>query len=88
MKPRSVIVYSTPFCAPCESLKRFLAAHAVAFRVRDPMMDEEAQNRLEAAGIRTTPALEIDGAIYAGDQLEPQQLEAMLGLDAFGVSVS
>ncbi|MCG6953052.1 MAG: glutaredoxin family protein, partial [Betaproteobacteria bacterium] len=47
MKPREVTVYSTPFCAPCESLKRYLAAHAVAFRVRDLMIDEEAQERLE-----------------------------------------
>jgi len=82
MKPRQVTVYSTPFCAPCESLKRFLAAHAVEFRVRDLMMDEEAQARLEAAGIRSTPALEIDGALYAAEQLEPQRLEAMLGLAA------
>jgi glutaredoxin-like protein NrdH len=80
MKAREVTVYSTPFCAPCESLKRFLAAHDVEFRVRDLMMDEEAQDRLEAAGIRSTPALEIDGALYAAEQLEPQRLEAILGL--------
>lgn len=82
MKPRQVTVYSTPFCAPCESLKRFLAARRIEFRVRDLMMDDEAQARLEAAGIWSTPALEIDGAIYAGEQLEPQRLEAMLGLEA------
>jgi glutaredoxin-like protein NrdH len=80
MTPRELIVYSTPFCAPCESLKRFLAAHGFAFRVRDLMMDEQAQERLEAAGIRSTPALEIDGALYAAEQLEPQRLEAILGL--------
>lgn len=80
MKPREVTVYSTPFCAPCESLKRYLAAHAVAFRVRDLMMDEDAQERLEAAGIRSTPALEVDGALYAGEQLDPQRLETILGL--------
>lgn len=80
MKPREVIVYSTPFCAPCEGLKRFLAARGVAFRVRDLMMDENAQERLEEAGIRSTPALEIDGALYAAEQLEPERLEAMLGL--------
>jgi len=80
MKPRAVTVYSTPFCAPCEGLKRFLAAHAVEFRVRDLMIDEEAQERLEAAGIRSTPALEVDGALYAAEQLEPQRLEEILGL--------
>jgi glutaredoxin-like protein NrdH len=80
MKAREVTVYSTPFCAPCESLKRFLAAHGFAFRVRDLMMDEEAQQRLEAAGIRSTPALEVDGALYAAEQLEAPRLEAILGL--------
>jgi len=80
MKPREVTVYSTPFCAPCESLKRFLAERRVAFRVRDLMMDEQAQERLESAGIRSTPALEIDGTLYAAEQLEPRRLEAMLGL--------
>ena len=80
MKPREVTVYSTPFCAPCESLKRYLAAHAVAFRVRDLMIDEKAQERLEAAGIRSTPALEVDGALYAAEQLDPQRLETILGL--------
>ena len=80
MKPREVTVYSTPFCAPCESLKRYLAARSVAFRVRDPMIDEEAQDRLEAAGIHSTPALEVDGALYAAEQIEPQHLEKILGL--------
>jgi len=82
MKPREVTVYSTPLCAPCESLKRYLAAHAVAFRVRDVMIDEEAQQRLEAAGIRSTPALEVDGALYAAEQLDPRRLETILGLVA------
>jgi len=80
MKPREVTVYSTPFCAPCEGLKRFLAARGVAFRVRDLMMDEDAQERLEARGIRSTPALEVDGEIYAGDALSPERVRALLGL--------
>ena len=75
-----VTVYSTPFCAPCEQLKRFLADHDVAFKVRDLMMDEDAQDRLEAKGIRSTPALEVDGALYAGDALTPDKVRALLGL--------
>lgn len=75
-----VTVYTTPFCAPCEQLKRFLADHDVAFRVRDLMMDEAAQDRLEAKGIRSTPALEVDGEIYAGETLSPDKVRALLGL--------
>ena len=40
---RDIVVYTAPFCAPCEQLKRFLTSHGVAFRVRDLMMDEDAQ---------------------------------------------
>lgn len=77
---RDVVVYTSPFCAPCEQLKRFLATHGVGFRVRDLLMDEEAQDRLEDARIRSTPALEVDGQLYAGEALTPERLKALLGL--------
>jgi len=37
-----VIIYSTPLCAPCEQLKRYLSAMEVEFVVKDLLMDEEA----------------------------------------------
>lgn len=77
---RDVIVYSTPFCAPCEQLKRFLKGQGVAFRVRDLMMDEEAADRLEAHNIRSTPALEVDGMLYAGEALAPERLKALFAV--------
>lgn len=76
-----VVVYTSPFCAPCEQLKRFLAAEGVAFKVRDLLMDEDAQDRLEAARIRSTPALEVDGKLYAGDALSPDKVRALLGIE-------
>lgn len=79
-RDRQVVVYTAPFCAPCEQLKRYLSAHDVAFQVRDLMMDEDAQDRLEAAGIRSTPALEVDGVFYAGDALTPDVVDRLLGL--------
>ena len=77
---RDVIVYTSPFCVPCEQLKRWLDQHGVPFRVRDLMMDEEAQDRLDDAGIRSTPALEVDGQLYAGSALDPEKVKALLGL--------
>jgi len=74
----SVIVYSTPLCAPCEALKRALRARGVDFRVVDLMMDEDAADRLEDAGIRGSPALEIDGRLYAGAALSDDRLDALL----------
>lgn len=75
-----VTVYTTPFCVPCDQLKRWLKDQDVAFKVRDLMMDEEAQDRLEEKGIRSTPALEVDGEIYAGEALSPDRVKVLLGL--------
>ena len=77
---RDVVVYTTPFCAPCDALKRFLQANDVSFRVRDLLMDEEAQDRLEEARIRSTPVLEIDGELHAGDALVPENVKRLLSL--------
>jgi glutaredoxin-like protein NrdH len=77
---KDVVVYTSPFCAPCDQLKRFLRAEGVAFRVRDLLMDEDAQERLDEARIRSTPALEVDGRLYAGDSLTPERVKALLGL--------
>lgn len=77
---RDVVVYTSPMCAPCEQLKRFLTQHGVAYRVRDLLMDEDAQDRLDEARVRSTPALEVDGHIYAGDALSPEKVKTLLGL--------
>jgi glutaredoxin-like protein NrdH len=78
--PPEVTVYSTPFCAPCEQLKRFLKDNGIGFTVRDLMMDEDAADRLEAKGIRSTPALEVNGEIYAGETLDPARVRALVGI--------
>lgn len=76
--PPSVIVYSTPLCAPCEALKRALKARGVSFRSVDLLLDEEAAERLEDQGIRSAPALEIDGRLYAGAALAEDRLDGLL----------
>lgn len=75
-----VIVYSSPFCVPCEELKRYLTRLGVDYQVRDLMMDEEAQDRLEQANVRSAPALEVDGAIYAGAALTPENVCELVGV--------
>ena len=77
---RELIVYTTPLCAPCEALKRILATEGLAFEVKDLMVDAAAAALMERSGIRTTPALGIDGKIYAGDDLRPHRLVALLDL--------
>jgi glutaredoxin len=78
---KSVIVYSTPLCAPCEALKRYLTARDVAFTAKDLLMDEAAADKLEALNIRSSPALEIDGEVLAGATLTQEKVNSLLGLD-------
>lgn len=81
----NVIVYSTPFCAPCEALKRHLTARGVSFVTKDLMMDEEAADFVEGRGIRTSPVLQVGEALLHGTELEPASIDALLGLgDARG----
>ena len=75
-----VIVYSTPLCAPCEQVKAYLRRHGVDFVVKDLLMDEDAAERLESFNIRSAPALEVDGEILAGPDLNPDRIDEVLGL--------
>ncbi|MCP5372149.1 MAG: glutaredoxin family protein [Hyphomicrobiales bacterium] len=77
---RTVIVYSTPLCAPCEALKRYLKDRGIPFTARDVMVDAEAAERLESLGIFTAPALEVDGQVYAGPALGRDRLDKLLGV--------
>jgi len=73
---KDVIVYSTPLCAPCERLKRYLRERGVAFRLIDVMMDEEAGALLESRGIRSTPVLSVDGELAVG--FDPERIDQLL----------
>lgn len=80
MTEQKVIVYSTPLCAPCEQLKRYLRDSGVEFVVRDLMMDEEAAELMESRNIRTSPALQVGEEILAGPDLHPEKIDALLDL--------
>ena len=75
---QEVIVYSTPFCGPCEQLKEYLRSRRVLYTVKDPHMDEDAADYLESRGVYTTPVLRVGEEILTG--FEPAQVDALLGL--------
>lgn len=77
---KAVIVYSTPLCAPCEALKSYLRSKEVPFIVKDVMIDEKAAAHLESKNVRSTPALEIDGLLLAGNELKTSRIEEILGI--------
>lgn len=65
-EPPEVIVYSTPLCIPCEELKRHLTANNVPFTLVDVLIDEDAAELLEDAGIYSSPAISIAGELFDG----------------------
>ena len=75
-----IIVYTTPLCAPCEVLKRVLTTEGLAFEIKDLMVDEAAAELMEKHGVRSAPALGINGEIYSGDDLSPDRLVVLLDL--------
>jgi len=75
---KEVIVYSTPLCTPCERLKKFLKEEGVEFKVKDLMMDQEAAELMEEMGIRSAPALGIDGKILSGPDLNHDNIRKEL----------
>lgn len=76
----TLIVYSTPLCKPCEALKRILTTEGLAFESVDLLVDEDAAALMEREGIRSSPALSIDGRIYAGADLDMDNLVELLDL--------
>jgi glutaredoxin len=81
MAGRSVTVYSTPLCTPCEQLKSYLRAHDVEFVAKDLMMDEEAAAFIESHNIRSSPVLQVDDQLIFGPELGPEKIDEILGLE-------
>lgn len=62
-----VIVYSTPICPYCVTLKKFLEEKGIEFEEVDASSSEEVQNLIiEKTGKMSVPALCIDGEWIAG----------------------
>ena len=76
-----ITVYSTPLCAPCEQLKTYLRAHDVEFTAKDLMMDEDAAEFIDDHNIRTSPVLQVGDELLHGADLNPQKIDALLGLE-------
>jgi len=76
----TIIVYSTPLCAPCEQLKAYLRDRGVEFTAKDLMMDEAAAEFIDDHNIRTSPVLQVGDALLHGGDLEPAKIDALLGL--------
>lgn len=64
---RSVIVYSTPTCSWCTTLKRHLDAHQVRYREIDVSKDQKAAEAMvKKSGQQGVPQTEINGQMIVG----------------------
>ena len=79
-KPRKrVIVYSTPTCPHCNSLKDYLRRNQIQFRDIDVSKDQKmAQELVRKSGQQGVPQTEINGKIIVG--FNRSRIDEMLGI--------
>ncbi|MBS3807238.1 MAG: hypothetical protein KGY60_07020 [Bacteroidales bacterium] len=79
-KPRKrVIVYSTPTCPHCNSLKDYLRKNQIHFRDIDVSKDQKmAQELVRKSGQQGVPQTEINGRIIVG--FNRSRIDDMLGI--------
>jgi glutaredoxin len=73
-----VVIYTSPFCIPCEEARRYLTSAGVAFELVDVLMDEDVQDMLEERGLFSTPVISIDGEFIDG--FNRARVDELLGL--------
>lgn len=78
-KQKKVIVYSTPTCPHCNSLKEYLKQHQISFRDIDVSKDQKmAQELVRKSGQQGVPQTEINGKIVVG--FNRPKINEMLGI--------
>jgi glutaredoxin-like YruB-family protein len=78
---KRVIVYSTPTCPHCNSLKQYLKQQQIPFRDVDVSKDQKmAQELVRKSGQQGVPQTEINGRIVVG--FNRSKINEMLGIQA------
>jgi glutaredoxin-like YruB-family protein len=76
---RRVLVYSTPTCPHCSSLKNYLRKNQIPFKDIDVSRDQKmAQELVRKSGQQGVPQTEIDGKIIVG--FNKPRIDELLGL--------
>jgi glutaredoxin 3 len=60
------------------ALAEFLTSKGITFTMKDIIIDEEAREELLGLGVRSTPALVVDGEVVTG--FEKARITALLNL--------
>mgnify|MGYP005862089913 CR=1 FL=1 len=79
MAPKSIILYTQPYCPACRRIKAFFDEHGVQYEELNVAEDYDARDDLwEVHGSQNTPTVVIDGEVWIGFRREA--LMAKLGL--------
>ncbi len=77
---KSVVVYSTPTCSWCNTLKGYLNKHHIHFREANVSRDQYAAEALvRRSGQQGVPQTEINGQIIVG--FDKQKINSLLGIN-------
>ncbi|MEA3429715.1 MAG: glutaredoxin family protein [Nanoarchaeota archaeon] len=75
-----VIVYTTPTCPFCTSVKEFLTENKIEFESIDVSVDQEkAKEMIEKSGQQGVPVVDIDGQIVVG--FNEEKLKELLKIE-------
>ena len=74
-----VIIYSTPTCVYCNTLKEYLKSKNIAYKEIDESQDEKELEKMVAiSGQMGVPVVEIDGNVVIG--FDRERIDEILGL--------
>ncbi len=77
---KSVVVYSTPTCSWCNTLKGYLNKHHIRYRDVDVSRDQHAAEALvRRSGQQGVPQTEIEGRFVVG--FDKQKINTLLGIN-------
>lgn len=81
----TVDLYTTPNCADCAAVKRYLNAHGVAYREKDVTVDAAHLEEMKrVAGVRIAPVVVVAGNAFYGT-FENQRARLAAALEAAGL---
>jgi len=74
-----VIIYSTPTCVYCNTLKEYLSSKSIEYKEIDVSQNEvELEKMVAISGQMGVPVIEIDGNIVIG--FDKEKIDELLGL--------
>jgi len=78
-KALRVTVYTSPGCAPCSQVKKYLRDNGISFRAIDISRDERAAKEIvRRSGQQAVPQIDINGRIVVG--FDRGKLASLLGI--------